>query len=155
MHVSFDARIDIHNHVDSGVKSALLDPLPKETLVSHRQKFNREFRDLGVLQRVCAARGIALKISHQLPVSELIYQTRVDGVASFQLPGWQYPVVIDQQGVAHYDNYNNAWGPLAELEKVAQDYYKELTIARLAQEGYQVESIVQHADQSLEIEMVR
>jgi hypothetical protein len=40
-----------------------------------------------------------------------------------QLPGWQYPVVIDTlTGVIGYDNYGGCWGDPAQLGRFLQAY---------------------------------
>lgn len=45
-----------------------------------------------------------------------------------QLPGWQYPVVIDTQtGTVRYDNYAGHWGDQAQLNKFLQFYAVEKT----------------------------
>jgi hypothetical protein len=40
-----------------------------------------------------------------------------------QLPGWQYPAVIDTAtGQIDYDNYGGSWGAQSELHKLLQAY---------------------------------
>lgn len=45
-------------------------------------------------------------------------------VAGFgiHLKGWNYPLVIDQNGEASYDNYNGAWGDIQRLTELQEDY---------------------------------
>ncbi len=45
---------------------------------------------------------------------------------SVQLPGWRYPVVVDDEGAVHYDNYNGRWGNIQELHRLMQDYAVEV-----------------------------
>jgi hypothetical protein len=43
-----------------------------------------------------------------------------------QLPGWQYPAVIDPlTGVIHYDNYGGLWGEQEQLDRFMQAYLVE------------------------------
>ena len=43
-----------------------------------------------------------------------------------QLPGWQYPTVIDTAtGEVRYDNYGGAWGEQKELDRFLQAYAVE------------------------------
>ena len=62
----------------------------------------------------------------------------VQGTASFfsgeatgllvQLPGWQYPAVINTlTGVIHCDNYGGAWGAQEQLDRFMQAYLVEKT----------------------------
>jgi hypothetical protein len=49
-----------------------------------------------------------------------------------QLPGWQYPVVIDLlTGTLRYDNYSGRWGDQAQLNRFLQLY----AVERCRQEG--------------------
>jgi hypothetical protein len=44
-----------------------------------------------------------------------------------QLPGWQYPVVIDTaSGIVKYDNFEGKWGEKAVLNKFLQIYAVEV-----------------------------
>ena len=48
-----------------------------------------------------------------------------------QLPGWQYPVVIDTvTGSMHYDNFSGHWGAQEHLDRFLQLY--EVETAKLA-----------------------
>src|SRR5262245_24384655 len=43
-----------------------------------------------------------------------------------QLPGWQYPAVIDTaNGTIQFDNYSGAWGEQAHLDRFLQIYAVE------------------------------
>ena len=43
-----------------------------------------------------------------------------------QLPGWQYPVVIDAlTGTLRYDNFGGRWGEQAQLDRFLQMYAVE------------------------------
>src|SRR4051812_19806057 len=65
-----------------------------------------------------------------------------------QLPGWQYPVVIDTPtGTARYDNYSGAWGDQEQLDKFLQMYAVEKARAEARKKGYAV-SETQLADGS-------
>jgi hypothetical protein len=56
-----------------------------------------------------------------------------------QLPGWQYPAVIDiQTGVVHFDNYNGAWGEQQQLDRWLQLYAVEKAKLEAHKKGYTV-----------------
>ena len=44
---------------------------------------------------------------------------------SIQLQGWRYPVVVDAEHTAHYDNYGGRWGDMAEFHRFRQAYATE------------------------------
>jgi len=62
---------------------------------------------------------------------------------AFKLPDWNYPVVIDQDGTAHYDNYGGSWGKQVELDRVVQKYSVNVAEAEAAVQGYTVETVDQ------------
>jgi hypothetical protein len=35
---------------------------------------------------------------------------------------WKYPVIIDEQGVCHMDNYNGSWGNISDFHRFQQRY---------------------------------
>lgn len=39
-----------------------------------------------------------------------------------RIPGWTYPVLIDENGVAKYDNYGGVWGKQNKLDDFLQNY---------------------------------
>jgi hypothetical protein len=56
-----------------------------------------------------------------------------------QLPGWQYPAVIDTAtGIVQYDNYEGSWGNQAELDKFLQFYAVERAKLEARKKGYTV-----------------
>jgi hypothetical protein len=56
-----------------------------------------------------------------------------------QLPGWQYPVVIDPAtGEVRYDNFNGLWGEQAQLDRFLQMYAVEKAKQEARRKGYQV-----------------
>ena len=56
-----------------------------------------------------------------------------------QLPGWQYPVVIDPlSGVIHYDNFEGRWGDQEQLDRFLQLYAVEKANLEARKKGYTV-----------------
>src|SRR3954449_5589101 len=56
-----------------------------------------------------------------------------------QLPGWQYPVVVDTaSGAVRYDNYEGHWGEQTQLDRFLQAYAVEKTRLEARKKGYQV-----------------
>ena len=56
-----------------------------------------------------------------------------------QLPGWQYPAVIDTlTGTVRYDNYGGAWGDQRHLDRFIQVYSVEKVRLEARKKGYQI-----------------
>jgi len=56
-----------------------------------------------------------------------------------QLPGWQYPAVIDTTtGTIRYDNYEGVWGDQQHLERLIQLYAVEKVKLEGRKQGYSV-----------------
>lgn len=51
------------------------------------------------------------------------------------LPGWRYPVVVDDQGTVHYDNFNGAWGKQEYLNLLVQQYVTAVVMAQAQAAG--------------------
>jgi hypothetical protein len=56
-----------------------------------------------------------------------------------QLPGWQYPVVIDTaDGTVRFDNFEGAWGDPQHLRRLLQVYAVEKAKLEARKKGYAV-----------------
>jgi hypothetical protein len=56
-----------------------------------------------------------------------------------QLPGWQYPIVIDTlSGVIHYDNFEGRWGDQEQLDRFLHLYAIEKAKLEARKKGYTV-----------------
>lgn len=82
-----------------------------------------------LLADIARQRGIAVARN----ATVRLFSHTLTGMA-LSLPGWRYPVVVDADGVLHYDNYNGRWGNIAALNSLVQDYVVETVLqdARLA-----------------------
>jgi hypothetical protein len=70
-----------------------------------------------------------------------------------QLPGWQYPAVIDTlSGTIHYDNYGGRWGEQEQLHRFLQIYAVEKAKSLARQQGYLV-SEQQLQDGSIQLQI--
>jgi hypothetical protein len=67
-----------------------------------------------------------------------LYSCEAEGLL-VQLPGWQYPIVIDTlSGVARYDNYEGRWGAQEQLDRFLQIYAVERAKLEARKKGYTV-----------------
>ena len=56
-----------------------------------------------------------------------------------QLPGWQYPAVIDTKtGEVKYDNFEGHWGDQAHLDRFLQMYAVEKAKLEARKKGFTV-----------------
>jgi hypothetical protein len=56
-----------------------------------------------------------------------------------QLPGWQYPIVIDTlSGLVRYDNFEERWGSQEYLDRFLQLYAVERAKLEARKKGYTV-----------------
>lgn len=103
----------------------------------------------------CLVRAAELLGLEVLPRQEhkLFGGQRATGIG-VKLPQWQYPVVVDTEtGVAHYDNYNGAWGKQVELDKLVQEYTAQTVIKTAEMEGYLVDrQVAENGDLTLTME---
>jgi hypothetical protein len=71
-----------------------------------------------------------------------------------QLPGWQYPVVIDTTtGTLRYDNFGGRWGDERQLHRFVQAYAVEVCRQEARKKGYQI-SETQLQDGSIKLQIV-
>jgi hypothetical protein len=50
-----------------------------------------------------------------------LFESSVDGLG-FRLPGWQYPLVLKEDGELVYDDYKGVWGNVKDLETLKEWY---------------------------------
>ena len=70
-----------------------------------------------------------------------------------QLPGWQYPAVIDTAtGTVQYDNFEGNWGEQKELDRLLQAYAVEKTKLEARRKGFTCnETLLQDGSIKLQI----
>lgn len=109
--------------------------------MSHKTTVKTEFKDRQTLAEACKALGIPCEVAAEgQEVEGRLYQGPEKGVATFKLPGWQYPVVVKADGNAVFDNYNGSWGDTKELDKVKQAYATTVVEAKVKSGGLRIVS---------------
>lgn len=83
--------------------------------MSHIVTVHARVTDLVAITAACKRLGLAVP-EHG---TAKLYSGEATGLL-LQLPGWQYPVVIDASGIAKYDNYEGRWGNQDHLNKFLQ-----------------------------------
>ena len=99
--------------------------------MSHTTTVKIEFTDRTALRAICERLG--LKFQEGLHNVRL-YQGTVIADFSVTLPGWKYPIAINGNTIK-WDNYNGNWGKLQELEKLQDQYSREVTVMQAELNG--------------------
>jgi hypothetical protein len=116
--------------------------------MSHIVSIQTRVHDPTAVAAACRRLGLA---EPRQGTAEL-YSGEVSGLI-VQLPGWQYPVVIDTtSGTVQFDNYNGAWGDQEHLNKFLQMYAVEKARLEARAKGYQI-SETQLADGSIKLQI--
>ena len=91
--------------------------------MSHIVSISSKVRDPAAVAAACQRLGLSAPVHG----TARLYSGEATGLL-VQLPGWQYPVVIDTAtGELRYDNFSGAWGEQARLARFLQLYAVEKT----------------------------
>ena len=100
--------------------------------MSHLVVIETRVHDSAALSAACHRLGLAEPIHGNVR----LFSGEATGL-SVNLPGWQYPIVIDTRvGSIKYDNYEGRWGNQAELERLLQMYAVEKAKLEARKKGY-------------------
>lgn len=92
-------------------------------------------RITGVLMTDPDARAAAALAMGMVPPTRetvRLYDGSAHEGTALRLPGWQYPMVIKDDGTAVLDNYNGRWGSMDVFDQFCQQY--TLAVAMYDQE---------------------
>jgi hypothetical protein len=67
-----------------------------------------------------------------------LYSTSEMGIG-IQLPKWQFPIVVRADQTLAFDHYNGAWGNVADLERLHEEYSWAITEIAAQRVGWQTE----------------
>ncbi len=110
--------------------------------MSHILKVAVKLDNKDALLAACARLGLKAEDGKQ----HKVFSRSIDGV-KIQLPGWNYPVVIDAKGEAQYDNYNGGWGAQEKLDELCQIYSAEVLTQQANEERYTTqEEVLENGD---------
>lgn len=89
--------------------------------MSHVVQIQARVQDPDALAAACRRLGLA----EPAQGTAQLYSGEATGLL-VQLPGWQYPAVIDMRtGTIKYDNFEGRWGAQAHLDQFLQIYAVE------------------------------
>ena len=121
----------------------------KEFILSHIVTIETKVHDPLAVNAACQRLGLDAPVQGTVK----LFSGPVTGLI-VQLPGWQYPAVIDAlTGTIKYDNYEGAWGEEAELHRFLQLYAVEKVKLESRKKGYTVN---EHAlqDGSIKLQVI-
>jgi hypothetical protein len=118
------------------------------TAMSHIVTIETKLYDFAALGAACAKLGLAAPVQG----TARLFSDEASGLL-VQLPGWQYPVVVDTgNGTVRYDNYNGRWGDQEQLDRMIQRYAVEKAAIEARKRGYSVsEQTLQDGSITLQI----
>jgi hypothetical protein len=116
--------------------------------LSHLVSIKTLVRDPAAIAAACQR----LNLTTPVHGTARLYSGEAIGVL-VQLPGWQYPVVIDTaNGTIQFDNFEGAWGETAKLHAFFQAYAVELVRIEARKKGHSVTE-TQHQDGSIKLQI--
>jgi hypothetical protein len=100
--------------------------------VSHVVRIKTEVRDAVAVQAACTR----LRLPQPAWGTFELFNAPATGLA-VRLPGWRYAVVCrPESGELSYDNFNGAWGDLAQLHQFLQRYAVEKALLEARRQGH-------------------
>jgi len=102
--------------------------------MSHIVTIQTRLRDPAAVAAACRRLGLPAPAQG----TARLYGGQASGLL-VQLPGWQYPAVIDTaSGEVRYDNFEGRWGEQAHLDRFLQAYAVEAVRLEARKKGHQV-----------------
>lgn len=102
--------------------------------MSHIVEIHTQVRDPVAVAAACRRLGLPEPRHDRFR----LFTAEAEGIG-IELPGFRYPVVIDTtNGGLRFDNYNEAWGKQAELDKFLQAYSVERATLMARKQGHSV-----------------
>lgn len=100
--------------------------------MSHVVSIATKVKDPAAVAAACQR----LNLPAPTPGTARLYSGEVTGLL-VQLPGWQYPAVIDTAtGTIRYDDFEGAWGDRRHLDAFLQAYAIEVVRIESRKKGY-------------------
>lgn len=121
--------------------------------MSHIVTYQASFVDMNCLERCCKRNSFEFLTNQEENSGSFTGGTVCK--CAVKLPGWTFPIYVDQEGSVHYDNYNGKWGSWESLDKLKQEYAREACYMQAESQGYFVENESYTADGKLVMELVQ
>ena len=100
--------------------------------MSHIVTISTKVRDTNAISAACQHLALAAPVHG----TAKLFSAQVSGLL-VQLPGWQYPVVVDPEtGTMQFDNFGGSWGEQKELDRFLQRYAVEVARQEARRKGH-------------------
>jgi len=98
--------------------------------------YKHKITNLDALRKICLMKGYTFIKAGENGVEEKVTGVFYDeqersGIAFVRLPKWKYPLIIDNQGQIHYDNFGSKSGSMEQFGDMLQDYNMEAVKRRI------------------------
>lgn len=114
--------------------------------MSHIVSVQTKLHDIEAIRAACQR----LNLSQPEQGTAQLFSGNATGIL-VQLPGWQYPIVIDTlTGLVHYDNYGGHWGSQDRMDTFLKLYAVEKCRIEARKKGY---SVIEQAQQDGSIKL--
>lgn len=102
--------------------------------MSHIVQIKTQVRDAAAIEAACRRLGLKMPLRR----TAKLFSGEASGL-TVELPGWQYPVVIDTgSGRISYDNFGGRWGEQRQLDAFMQSYAVEKARIEARKRGHSV-----------------
>lgn len=102
--------------------------------MSHIVQIKTQVRDAAAVEAACRRLGLKMPLRR----TAKLFSGEASGL-TVELPGWQYPVVIDTgAGKIFYDNFGGRWGEQRQLDAFMQSYAVEKARIEARKRGHSV-----------------
>lgn len=102
--------------------------------MSHIVQIKTQVRDAAAVEAACRRLGLKMPLRR----TAKLFSGEASGL-TVELPGWQYPVVIDTgSGKISYDNFGGRWGEQRQFDAFIQSYAVEKARIEARKRGHSV-----------------
>lgn len=116
--------------------------------MSHTLSLQLSVTDLEALQAACPRVG-----AQYLGAGVWSHYSKTCEGYGLKLAGWRYPVVIDQAGGVHYDNFEGRWGKIQRLNDLVAYYGLEAARSQAVMAGHSCYETIQDGELVLTVQV--
>ena len=115
--------------------------------MSHTNRIKGQIKNKSMFIDVCNALGVNMRSGNK----HKLYSGEYNGMG-ITLPGWKYPVIIDDAGNIIFDNYGGSWGDIKHLHGTMDKYNYNVVEAESLGQGHTVHDISDSEKMAMRIE---
>ena len=88
--------------------------------MSHCTTIDVKMKDINILRKVCKKLNLEMKENSKFR----FYDGRTEHGTKINLPNWNYPIIIKNNGEVIFDNFEGTWGDIKELKIIKNKLVK-------------------------------